>query len=138
MPLPWVRLDTSLPSNPKILALLQRKEGHRAAFAYICGLAYSGAHGLDGFLTKECVTFIHCRISDAQLLCQFGLWIPVTGGWQINGWTEFQQSNEETQRRRERAEAGAAARWNGHQAMTDAERAALYRKRKRDEDGAAL
>lgn len=114
MPLPWVRLDTSLPSNPKILALLQRKDGHRAAFAYICGLAYSGAHGLDGFLTKESLPFLHCRGCDAALLVQFGLWITVPGGWQINGWMEFQQSSEETQKRRARAIAAAQARWNGH------------------------
>lgn len=113
MPLPWVRLDTSLPTNPKILALLQRKEGHRAAFAYVCGLAYSGAHGLDGFLTKESLPFLHCRAADARLLCQIELWITVPGGWEINGWKEFQQSSHETQERRRRAVAAARARWNG-------------------------
>lgn len=113
MPLPWVRLDTGFPSNPKVLSMLGRKDGHRAAFAYVCGLAYSGAHGLDGFLTKESLPFIHCRAADAALLCQFDLWKRASGGWVINDWDEFQQSNEETQRRRKRAQAAAQARWNG-------------------------
>ena len=39
-------------------------------------------------------------------------------------------SAEETQRRRKRAQAAAEVRWNGHTAMTDAERAKVYRDRK--------
>jgi hypothetical protein len=113
MGLPWVRLDTAFPTNPKLLAMLQRKDGHRAALAYVCGLAYSGAHGLDGFLTKESLPFIHARTPDAALLVHAGLWKTAPGGWQINGWSEFQQSSDETQQRRRRAQAAAQARWNG-------------------------
>jgi hypothetical protein len=129
MALPWVRLDTAFPTNPKLLAMLQRKDGHRAALAYICGLAYSGAHGCDGFVTAEALPFIHARRAEASLLVTFGFWRTVTGGWEINGWNEFQESTEETQQRRRRAQAAAQARWNGHEAMTGAERTRQWRQR---------
>jgi hypothetical protein len=131
MPLPWVRLDTTFPFNPKLLAMLSEKDGHRSAFAYVCSLSYSGAQGSDGFITVEALPFVHARMADAERLARFGFWLPQPGGWLINGWEEFQESSEESQRRRKRAQALAAARWNGHEAMTDAERAKRYRDRKK-------
>lgn len=133
MPLPWVRLDTAFPYNQKLLAMLSRKDGHRAAFVYICGLSVSGGQGSDGFLSAESLPFTHGRKADAALLVEFGFWVPRPGGWVINGWEEFQQSTEETQVRRKRAQAAAAMRWNGHEAATDAERARTYRERKKEE-----
>ena len=53
---------------------------------------------------------------------EFGFWIPRPGGWLINGWDEHQQSTEETQLRRKRAQALAETRWAGHEA-TDRRRA---------------
>jgi hypothetical protein len=38
MGLPWVRLDTQFPSNPKVLELAATKQ-HKAAFVYLCSLA---------------------------------------------------------------------------------------------------
>ena len=133
MPLPWVRLDTGFPLNPKLLAMLRRKDGHRAAFVYLCSLSISGGQGTDGFITSESLPWVHGRNADAELLAEFGFWIPQPGGWLINGWDEFQQSNEETQLRRKRAQAAAEARWNGHEPMTDAERAKHYRDRKKEQ-----
>ena len=49
----------------------------------------------------------------------------------IHGWEEFQQSTEESQLRRKRAQALAETRWAGHEAQTDAERARRYRDRKK-------
>ena len=132
MPLPWVRLDTAFPYNPKLLAMLGEKDGHRAALVYLCSLAYSGAHGTDGFISREALPFIHGRPADADRLVRSVFWRPQPGGWLINGWTEFQESSTESQDRRKRAQALAAARWNGHEAMTDAERARKYRERKKD------
>ena len=133
MPLPWVRLDTAFPYNQKLLAMLTRKDGHRAALAYICGLSISGGQGSDGFLSSESLPYCHARKADVELLVEFGFWIPRPGGWVINGWEEFQQSTEETQVRRKRAQAAAAMRWNGHEAATDAERARRYRERRKEE-----
>jgi hypothetical protein len=111
MPLPWVRLDTAFPYNPKLLALLQERDGHRAAFVYLCSLSHAGAHGSDGFVTVEALPFIHGRMADADRLVRHGFWRPQRGGWLINDWEEFQESNAETQERRKRAQAAAQARW---------------------------
>ena len=132
MPLPWVRLDTSFPYNPKLLAMLAERDGHRAALVYLCSLAYRGGLGTDGFIGREALPFIHGRQADADRLVRYVFWRVQPGGWLINGWTEFQESSTETQARRVRAQALAAARWNGHDAMTDAERARKYRDRKKD------
>jgi hypothetical protein len=114
--------------------MVGEKDGHRAALVYLCGLAYSGAHGTDGFISREALPFIHGRQSDAERLCRHVFWRAQTGGWLINGWTEFQESSVETQERRKRAQAGAAARWNGHEAQTGAERTRQWRQRKASED----
>lgn len=117
MGLPWIRLDTQFASNPKILELVADKK-HRAAFAWVCSLAYSGAHGTDGFLPSTCLFLLHATKADANDLVAIGLWCVVEGGWEINGWTEFQQSTDETQQRRqqlsERGRKAADARWAKH------------------------
>ena len=137
MPLQWVRLDTAFPMNPKLLAMLQEKDGHRAAFVYVCALSYSGGQGTDGFISSAALPFVHGREKDATMLVRCGFWIPQPGGWLINGWGEFQQSNEETQQRRKRGQALAEMRWADHEPMTDAERAKAYRDRKKQEGRAS-
>jgi len=114
MGLPWVRLDTQFPSNPKILALTADKH-HKAAFVYLCSLAYSGSHQTDGYLPANCLPFIHATMADANKLVEVGFWIPAPGGWDINGWHEFQVSSEENLKRREKAQKAAAARWRTSQ-----------------------
>jgi hypothetical protein len=112
MGLPWVRLDSGITDNPKILALMALKEGRSAGFVYCCGLAYSGKHGTDGFLPMEALPRINGRSADAKALVSVGLWIDQPGGWVVNGWDQFQQSNEETQIRRKKAQAAAQVRWD--------------------------
>lgn len=137
MGLPWVRLDVAFASNPKLLALTQEKDGYRAAYAWLCSLAYAGQHGTDGFLPAEALPFLHARKTEASRLVDAGLWHEQPGGWVINGWDEFQQSNEETQQRKRRAEARNAARWAGHTPMTNAERTRKWRQNKRHRDDAS-
>lgn len=126
MGLPWVRLDTQFASNPKVLELVADKR-FKAAFAYICSLGYSGVHGTDGYLPASCLPFIHATKTDATQLVEVGLWVPAPGGWEINGWTDFQESSEETQRRKERAQKGAIARWEKERRRRDAEAEAKVR-----------
>lgn len=112
MSLPWIRLDTALPDHPKILALIDgHKDGRATAFVHICALAYAGRHGTDGFLPEPALPRVNGRQADAQRLVQVGLWHPDQGGWTINGWREFQASDESTQARSDRARKAAAARW---------------------------
>lgn len=134
MALPWVRLDCGFSRNPKLLAMLPEKDGYRAGLAYLCGLAYSGEQGTDGFIPREALPFIHCRVVDAERLVRNGFWWDQPGGWLINGWAEFQESTEETQQRRKRAQAGAAARWAGHgEPLSGADRTRRWREGSRDD-----
>lgn len=112
MGLPWVRLDTSMPDNPKLLGLLTEKDGHRAAFVWVCALAYSGKHATAGFIPREAVSRINGRVGDMARLVAHGLLVEGAGGWDINGWSEFQITDEEMERRREKARKMAAARWS--------------------------
>lgn len=112
MALQWVRLDTSFPRNHKLLALLGAREGHRAGLVYICGLAYAGEQGTDGFIPREALAQIHGRTQEAKRLVETGLWHADPGGWLINDWTEYQPSNEETEMRSKKARSAAMARWH--------------------------
>lgn len=109
MGLLWVRLDTQIPSNPKVLELVARKQ-HPAAFAYVCSLAYSGMHGTDGYIPETALPFIHATKAIANQLVAVGLWVPAPGGWVVHGWDEFQISDEAARKRRERAQKGGLAR----------------------------
>lgn len=112
MSLPWIRLDTALPDHPKILALIDgHKEGRASAFVHICAMAYAGRHGTDGFVPREALSRINGRTADAERLCQAGLWKDIGGGWLINGWDEYQASDQSTKERSERARKAAAIRW---------------------------
>ena len=110
MGLPWVRLDTQFPSNPKVLELVAKKQ-QPAAFAYLCSLAYAGQHGTDGYIPAYALPFIHATKGIAKQLVDVGLWHPAPNGWEINGYDEFQVSDEAAKARRERAQKGAAKRW---------------------------
>lgn len=110
MALPWVRLDTAFPSNPKVLMLVEDKKW-QSVTVYIGGLAYSGMHGTDGFLPLGCLPFLHGTKRNATDLMAVRLWMPCEGGWAINGWDEFQPSMQEQQDRRKRAQDAAYARW---------------------------
>lgn len=113
MGLPWVRLDTAFPRNPKLLALLAEKDGRGTAFVYLCGLAYSGEHGTDGYLPRFVLAHIHGRPKDAALLTSYQLWHERdSSGWDIHDWAQFQESTAETQHRKERALKANCRRWH--------------------------
>lgn len=111
MGLPWVRLETSLPTNPKVLSLVEDR-AFQAITAYICGLSYCGAQGTSGFIPRAALPFLHARKSDATKLVGVGLWIECAGGWDINGWDDFQPTSAEIQARRDKAKRAAAIRWS--------------------------
>lgn len=111
MGLQWVRLDTGFPQNPKVLMLAEDGKW-RAIAVYIGGLAYSGHHGTAGFLPRSCLPFIHGTVKTADDLVSVGLWIPCPGGWDVNGWAEFQPAPPDSEKRREKAKKAANARWH--------------------------
>lgn len=112
MGLPWVRLDTSMPDNPKILDLCLEKDGHRAAFVWICCLAYAGKHGTAGFIPRSALARVNARSADMGRLVKCSLLTERAGGWLINGWSEFQMEDEAAKKRREKAMNAAAVRWS--------------------------
>ena len=110
MALPWVRLDTQWSHNPKFLELAEDKKW-RAIVVYMAGLGYAGAHGTDGFLPSLCLPMLHGTRRDAADLAEVRLWTPTVGGWDINGWAEFQTSSDEAAERKRKAKLAAEVRW---------------------------
>lgn len=133
----WIRLDVSLPSNPKVLALLAEADGHRSAFVYVCALAYCGMHGTDGFISTEALPHVHAELGDAHRLAKVHLWTEQPGGWLVHDWASYQQSTEETQQRKRRGQAAAQARWAGHETKGKAQREREYRERKKKRGNAS-
>jgi len=111
--LPWVRLDTQFPSNPKVLELTSAGRW-RSAFVYLTGLAYCGQHGTDGYIPESCLPFIHATKREAGELVKVGLWHTDMGGWSINGWSDFQISDEAAKKRSDDARNAALKRWHGN------------------------
>lgn len=102
--LPWIRFDTTLPDHPKILALLDMKDGHRSAFVFCCALAYAGRHGTDGYIPAAALSRINGRKSDAASLVSVGLLDPEEGGggWFLHDYADYQQTTEVTEEIREK------------------------------------
>lgn len=112
MGLPWVRLDTQFASNPKMLDLAAAGKW-RSAFVYVASLGYAGAHGTDGYLPDTALGFIHATKSNAADLVKVGLWHEDVGGFAINGWDEFQITDEAAKKRSDKARKAALKRWRG-------------------------
>lgn len=110
MGLPWVRLDTQWPHNPKFLMLAEDKKW-RAITVYMGGLAWVGAQGQDGFIPGYALPMIHGTRKEAVDLVEVGLWLMASGGWDINDWSDYQPSSEEHAKRSERAREAARKRW---------------------------
>lgn len=110
MGLPWVRLDSQWPHNPKFLQLVEDKKW-RSIVVYMAGLGWAGAQGQDGYLPAYALPMIHATRKEAIELVDVGLWDIAQGGWDIHDWSDYQPSNEETAKRSERARAAAQQRW---------------------------
>lgn len=116
----WVRLDCAFPRNPKVLDLVHAR-AFRAVTVYISGLAYSGEHGLAGFLPASCLPYLHATTANAAQLVDVGLWEPQPGGWDIHDWDAYQPAADEADRRRDKAKKAAEARWARQRAAQLAE-----------------
>ena len=114
---PWVRLESAFPSNPKTLELVEDK-AFRALVGYVCGLCYSGGQGTDGFVPTYALPTLHIRPAEAGQLVDARLWVPAPGGWEVNGWAEYQLSSQEHHDRKARAKAAARLRWAKHEGRT--------------------
>lgn len=114
MGLPWIRLDTDMFDHPKMLGLFETSD-YRAVVVHLAAMAYAGKHGTDGFIPREILRRIEGRPTDAKRLVSEGFWTENPGGWDINGWDEYQISDDETKKRRDKARNAAAVRWSKRQ-----------------------
>lgn len=110
--LSWVRVDTNLHSNHKVLNLLGERGGDHALCVYIFSLGHSAAHGTAGFIPATALGLFHGKPRDAALLTSVGLWDSLRGGWEIHDWLEYQPTTEDAMKRSERAKKAADARWS--------------------------
>ena len=116
--LKWIRLETTMFENPKLLYLKEDRQ-YKTIVVHLEGMSYSGRHGLAGYVPKAALRIIGAAMSDTNRLVEAGLWSLAPGGWQINGWDEYQLADDEAQKRSDKAQKAAAARWakvkqNGH------------------------
>lgn len=119
MGLPWVRLDTQWPHNPKFLQLVEDRKW-RSVTVYMAGLAWAGAQGQDGYIPAYTLPMIHGTKKEAADLVGVVLWRPAQGGWDINDWAEYQPTTEEHTKRSERARKAAMLRWHGTEGVANA------------------
>jgi len=109
MALPWIRLDSSIASHDKMLALLSDPSPKKwqAAASYMFALGWSGVNGTDGRVPTSALPFIHGTTQTARLLVKYGLWIDA-GNYVIHNYAERQQLTVITETKR--AAASAAGR----------------------------
>ncbi|QBC86361.1 hypothetical protein [Mycobacterium avium] len=106
----WIRLETTMFENPKLLYLKEDKQ-HKIIIIHLEGMCYSGRHGLAGYIPKAALRIIGATQSDANKAVAAGLWSPAPGGWTVNDWDQYQLVDEEAQKRSEKAQNAARARW---------------------------
>ena len=123
--LPWVRLDSSIPSHDKILALLDDPSSlrYRAAWSYICSIAWCGAQGTDGFVPRNALNYVHGNEKTARLLEKYRLWEEAAAGYRVHNYASRQQLSAVRDGLMEaRASAGRKAncvRWHGDSCWKD-------------------
>ncbi|MCC3277498.1 hypothetical protein LJ753_16665 [Arthrobacter sp. zg-Y20] len=117
MALEWVRLDTNIASNKKILALMAEKKGKETAFTYACSIAYVGLQESNGIIPKAALPFVHGTPTDAANLVKHGLWDEHEEGWILRNWAERNPTKEAVEQTRtaktQGAKRGNCKRWHG-------------------------
>lgn len=111
MKLNWLRLDVTLPWNPKVLALLQLRGGDRALCVYIFSLCYCTEHGTDGSVPASAREFIHTNPRSTELLLQAGFWEQTADGWKVHDFADYQVTRPTSKARSDHARKAAEARW---------------------------
>lgn len=100
--LPWVRLDASIASHDKTLALISdpSPKHWQALASYVFALGWSGEHGTNGHVPTAALPFVHGTKATAALLVKYGFWEPAENGWRIRNYIERQELAEVTELKR--------------------------------------
>lgn len=98
----WVKLDDSMPTNPKVLAA-----GTDGFALDVAAIAYANRYETDGFIADHVLSAVFPPLKNprkvAARLVEVGRWVRSDGGWLIHGYHDYQPAKED--RERERAEA---------------------------------
>lgn len=95
MGLPWVRLDSNIGQNDKILALLDDPSPKKwqAFSSYVCALGWSAQHETDGKVPVRALPFVHGTATTARLLVKYGLWREASvTGYEIHNYDHRQMT----------------------------------------------
>lgn len=110
--LQWIRLDTTFPTNHKIMELVDNKQ-HRVVVAHVSMMCHVGLLGTDGFFPETALKRYGITKKDAVAAVKSGLWNDVSGGgFTINNWDKYQVADPAAQARTVRARHAAQARWD--------------------------
>jgi hypothetical protein len=107
----WIRMQSSIYRNPKVLSLLTLPTGFQTAVVYWFSMGYAGENGCRGQIPKVGLPIIQGRPKDAQRLVEAGLWKVTQNGWEVHDWSNYQPTPEYIAKRSEAGRAGAKARW---------------------------
>ncbi len=91
----WIKLDDTLPNNPKILPL-----SDKAFRLYIEGLCYANQYLTDGFLAQAVINRLDNGNALEELIVAT-LWLQTEGGIQIHDYCEHQTSRKVVEEKRE-------------------------------------
>lgn len=102
----WVKLDDSMPLNPKVLAA-----GVDGFALDVAAIAYSSRFRTDGFIADHALPALFPPLRNpgrvADRLVEVGRWNRVEGGWMIHDFLEYQPSaTDQAELSRKRADAG--------------------------------
>lgn len=115
--LSWVRMDTDIYANPKVVDFIDEHgdRGLAAIAVWKFAIEYSGGHGTDGTISRAVLRLIHGKPQHARLLVEAGFLTETETGWSVNGYEDHQPSKATTealsQARSEAGKKGAAKRW---------------------------
>lgn len=119
MGLPWFRMDSSIASHDKVLALLNDPSPKRwqAFTSYVSSIGWCTEHGTDGALPPYALPFVHGTKATAALLVSYRFWVPATNGWTVHNYLTRQEMSAVTAGKQEAVRVGAlkanCVRWHG-------------------------
>lgn len=109
--LPWVRMDTSIPSHPKVLTLVH-DGAWRALACWHFAMEWCGAAGTAGYVPHYALGAIHARQQDMAKLVEVGLLELAQGGWQLHNYGDRNMADEDSVKRSRQAATNASKRWD--------------------------
>jgi hypothetical protein len=95
--MPWVKIDDSFYSHPKVVAA-----GHEATGFYIAALTYASHHLTDGHVSEEWAKReggqraprLIAALTSAPPGFEHGLWERNGSGWNIHDYLDYNPSRE--------------------------------------------